>query len=77
MSRIAGLQPVYAWTTSLAARKRTTSSGFDVLNKNGKLCQLDLGDHWMLAKELLLWWAQWLNATKRSLDKKGRDLYRG
>ena len=71
---------VGVWMTSdyvTCREKKNYFRWIDVLNKNGKLCQLDLRDHWMLAKELLLWWAQWLNITKRPLDKKGRDLYRG
>ena len=62
------------WITSNYVTCCWAKSNFwliDVLNKNRKLSQLDFRDHWILAEELLLWWAEWLSATKRSRARKG------
>ena len=66
--------PVDVWLTSncITCRKEKTDFwSIDRLNENGQLCQMDFRDYWTLTKELLLSWAEWLNATRRARDKRG------
>ena len=51
--------PVDEWMTSNYITCRQEKNDFwriNQLNTNGKMCQLDFRDHWMLARGLLPWW---------------------